>query len=784
MAAGNALDMRLAVLAFAAGVLVLQFAPELPAAIAFASAATAGGIVAALSGRRRPRLLVAAAALLGFAWSGWLAQSRLADALPAANEGRDIGIVGVVASLPQRFERGLRFDFAVEQAEASVPSRLSLAWYRGWRAQEDDDFHVLPELRAGERWALTVRLKRPHGNLNPDGFDQEAWLFERNIRATGYVRTAETNRKLDDLVAGPAYWVDRARQAVRERFQRALGDAPYTGVLVALAIGDQRAIDPELWQVFARTGVTHLLSISGLHVTMIAGLAAWLAGWGWRRSSRLMLRLPAQKAAAAAGFLAALVYCLLAGFAVPAQRTLYMLAVVAVALWTGRTMVVSRVLALALLLVLVIDPWAVLAAGFWLSFGAVGLLFYIGSGRLRTGHWLATWGRAQWAVTVGMIPALLALFQQFSLVSPLANAVAIPVISLLVTPLTLLGALPLAEPLLWLAHGLMAVLMRLIEWLAASDWAVWQQQKPPNWAVALGVAGVVWFLLPRGFPARWVGVVALLPLALVPASRPLNGEALVRVLDVGQGLAVHVQTAGHDLLYDAGPAFSADANSGNRIIVPYLRAAGVRRLDMMVVSHQDKDHEGGAEAVLESIPTSLLLTSVSAEHPLSALPVAHRQCADGEAWEWDGVRFEVLHPIEADYAAARKSNDVSCVLKVSAAGAAALLTGDIGARAEGELLARHGTNVAAEVLLPPHHGSRSSSTPEFVAGVSPRLTLVSAGYRNRFGHPATEIVDRYAAAGSEIHRTDREGALTVRLDGHDVAVTSERLERRRYWHGR
>ncbi len=775
--------MRLAILAFAAGILALQFQPELPGAVLLAGAGVLGAAFFA-GAWRRPLLAIPGAALIGFCWAGGWATHRLADELPSANEGRDVEIVGVVAGLPQRFENGVRFDFDVEHSSLVVPSRISLAWYRGWRPQDDDEFHFLPAIRAGERWRLTVRLKRPHGNMNPHGFDWEAWLFERGIRATGYVRKADGNQRLAGLVATPGYLIERWRQNVRGHFQSALGDAPYAGVLTALAIGDQRAIEPELWRMFARTGVTHLLSVSGLHVTMIAGLAAWLAGLAWRRSSWLMLRLPAQKAAAAAGFLAALIYCLLAGFAVPAQRTLYMLAVVALALWSGRTTAVSRVLALALLLVLLLDPWAVLAAGFWLSFGAVGLLFYVGAGRLGEGHWLAHWGRAQWAVTIGMVPALLALFQQFSLVSPIANAIAIPVVSLLVTPLALIGSLPLGEPVLWLAHWLTEWLMRLLHWLSSSGWAVWQQQAPPAWAVALGLAGVGWLLLPRGFPARWVGAVALVPLVTMPVERPAPGELVVRMLDVGQGLAVHVQTAGHDLLYDTGPAFSADADSGNRIIVPFLRAIGVRRLDALVVSHQDKDHEGGAGAVLDAVPTGLLLSSVPRTHPLAATPLPHRRCADGEAWEWDGVRFEMLHPVEADYASARKSNALSCVLKVSAPGGALLLTGDIEAKEEAALLGRHGDWLAADVLLPPHHGSRSSSSAEFLAGVSPRLTLVSAGYRNRFGHPAPEVVERLQKSGVAIRRTDAEGALTLRFGRDDISVTAERRERRRYWHGR
>jgi competence protein ComEC len=340
-------------------------------------------------------------------------------------------------------------------------------------------------LHAGERWRFTVRLKRPHGNVNPHGFDYEGWLFERGIGATGYVRPHSATR-LDTAVWRPAYAVEMLREKIRERFQAVLPDTPdvpeqtnSAGILIALAIGDQQAIAPALWQQFAKTGITHLMSISGLHVTMFAGLFYFLAGRLWRRSSILPLYFPAQKAAAIAGFMAAFAYSLLAGFAVPAQRTLYMLGVVALARLLNREVAASRVLALALLVVLMLDPWAVLAAGFWLSFGAVALLFYIVSGRLGAAHWLAEWGRTQWAITLGMLPALLALFQQFSLVSPLANAVAIPLVSFVITPLALAGALPFFDPLLWLANFITAGLMHFIDWLAALPLATWQQAAPP-----------------------------------------------------------------------------------------------------------------------------------------------------------------------------------------------------------------------------------------------------------------------------------------------------------------
>ncbi|MCK9381797.1 MAG: DNA internalization-related competence protein ComEC/Rec2 [Sulfuritalea sp.] len=524
------------------------------------------------------------------------------------------------------------------------------------------------------------------------------------------------------------------------------------------------------------------MSISGLHITMFAGLAYALINWLWRRSAKLPLRLPAQHAAAAGGFLAAFLYCLLAGFAVPAQRTLYMLGVVAAARLWGREVAASRVLLLALLLVLLLDSWAVLAAGFWLSFGAVALLFHIGSGRLGPAHWLIEWGRAQWAVTLGMLPALLALFQQFSLVSPLANAVAIPVVSLVITPLVLAGALPFLDPLLLLAHLLTTWLMAFIDWLAGLPLAMWQQAAPPPWAVLLALAGGVWLLLPRGFPARWLGLLAFLPLLTVVPPRPAPGEAEVTVLDVGQGLAIHVQTATHDLLFDAGPAFSADADSGNRIIAPYLRAMGVRRLDLLVISHADKDHEGGAASVLAALPVTILKSSLPFEHVLSAQPVPQEPCHDGDGWNWDGVRFAMLHPGAEPLS--RKTNDVSCVLRVTAGGRSLLLTSDIEAVSETALLERHSAGLRSAAMTVPHHGSRTSSTPEFIAAVAARDVIFPVGYRNHYGHPKQDVVARYVQSGARMHRTDFDGAVAVGLGSGGIVFRHEREERRRYWHAR
>jgi len=724
--------------------------------------------------------------LLGFAWAGLCAQQRLADALAPELEGQDVALVGVVAAMPQHFENGWRFPFHVEQGPVGVPRLISLAWYQSLQLDDEGQPTPQPEIHAAERWRFTVRLKRPHGNVNPHGFDYEAWLLEQGIRATGYVRPRAGYQRLTAFVATPLNGMERLREHVRQRFETVLGDDPATGILVALAVGDQRGIPQAQWQDFARTGLTHLFSVSGLHITLVSGLIYGLTALLWRRSPRLTQRIPAPQAAALAGLLTAWGYALLAGFAVPAQRTFYMLAVVAAALMARRTLASHQVLALALGVVLVLDPWAVLAAGFWLSFAAVALLFYIGSARVGQerglGGFLAGWGRAQWAMTAGMVPLLLALFQQFSLASPLANGFAIPLVSFVITPLALLAMVPgfgfLLPPAAWLTDGL----LQACHWLALAPWAVWQQGAPPSWALVFALPGVVWLLAPRGFPARWVGAVLCLPLFLVPPQRPGADEAKVVLLDVGQGLAVHVQTAHHDLLFDTGPLFSLEANSGNRIIVPYLRAAGVGHLHGLVVSHADKDHSGGEASVVEMLPTDWMLHALPSHHELLSLPVTHRPCVDGQQWEWDGVRFAVLHPLPERHAApTRKSNDMSCVLKVETAGASVLIAADIEARSEGELLQRHRAELPADVLVVPHHGSRTSSSPDFVAAVQPRLALFAVGYRNRFGHPKEEVVARYDQ--SVLGRSDDHGALTVSLEEGGLKWFSERERQPRYWHG-
>jgi competence protein ComEC len=762
--------MTLAALAFAAGAALLQMQARLPSLYWVAILAPL-----AFLAWRRPALTVVFTFAFGFLWAAGWAHWRMADRLAPQLEGRDIAVVGVVASLPAISERAQRFEFEVESAPGGekLPGKLLVSWYRG-SAWEEAPAVLASAIHPGERWLLTLRLRRPHGLVNPHGFDYEAWLLERGVGATGYVRARGEQRKLGQRNS-PLDRIEQAREVVRDRFLATLGPTPAAGILAALAVGDQRAISSEEWRLFNRTGVTHLMSISGLHVTLVSGLVAWLVALGWRRVPALVLRLPARKAAAVAAIVAALGYTLIAGFGVPAQRTFWMVTIVAVALWSGQIASPGRTLTLALAVIVFFDPWAMLAPGLWLSFGAVLLIFYGSVGWSAPGSGVAQWGRVQWAITVGLAPAALLLFGQVSVAGPIANAVAIPVVSVVVTPLALLAAILPLDFLLHFSAWLVEWLLQFLEWCATLPGAQWQQHVPPLGAVLVALAGAGWLLAPRGVPWRAGGLALMAPAFCLSPVAPRPGEVWITALDVGQGLAVLARTRTRTLLYDAGPAWAADADSGSRVVVPAMRGAGLERLDLLVLSHEDSDHIGGALSVLESLEVEGVASSLSTGHPLRGLIAAPRRCAAGEAWEWDGVRFEFLTPA---WSGVVKRNDLSCVLRIAAAGGAMLLTGDIERTAEKALLS---SAVRSDVLLVPHHGSRTSSTPEFIAAVAPRWAVVAAGYRNRFGHPNGEVLERYRSAGAQIARTDLQGSISIRLTADGVGVESERTRRGRYW---
>ncbi len=720
---------------------------------------------------------------------------------------------------------------------------------------------------------MPVRLKVPRGFANWHGFDVELMALVRGIRATGYVRAAYGGGRAlkangaRRLQPGPmpGYRFAAWRERLRDDFRIALGpSARYAGVLMALALGERGDIADDDWQVFADTGVSHLLAISGLHVSLVAGMFAALVGMIWRRvcGRRFSLPLwwPAPKAAAVAGLLAAVAYGAVAGWGVPVRRAVGMVAIVVLALLTGRFAAPSYALTLALAVIVTLDPWAVVTPGLWLSFGAVAALVMAArrrepwriarrrdgrgaagtndvshasdvlrapgaaglvraSERAQKGRdvpesepragvfarWRAVlltrlWqsARAQYAVTIGLVPLTLAWFGAVPLLGPLANAVAIPVMTLIVTPLALVSLLlpaTLAHWALALAHVVVVWLADWLGTLAALPWAVWRAAVAPPWAQVAAVGGVILCLMPlpagvRGAKARLVGIrfagfALMSPAWLASSHRPGADEFRVTMLDIGQGNAVLVETATRTLLFDAGPPLGR-SDAGRRVIVPYLRAHGIARIDRFVVSHAHDDHFGGALSVLRAYPDAQVFSSLPATHRVRRAAAAHRTCLAGQQWTWDGVTFRFLHP---DTAALRDGwggrvgpNGVSCVLRISTARHSALLAADAEAPQERAMLARFGPGLRSNILLVPHHGSLTSSTSAFVEAVSPDHVVFQTGYRNRFGHPRPAVVARYRAADAWIWQTVGHGGVRFSITRNGIEARAYREERRRYWH--
>lgn len=746
-------------LAFTAGVLAPQQLVSLPA---WPWIALAWLAFALLVWRRA---LVAAAFVLGVAWALSSAAWRLQERLPTQLDGQDATYRGSIVSLPQRFSHGWRFDFAPE-SPTSLPSLLRLSWYDSQ-----------PSPRAGERWRLTLRLKSPHGAFNPGGFDYERWLFVRGIGATGYVRTSPDNARLaGGSVFNPEVW----RQHLAERVDAVLVGRRFAGMVRALVMGDESGIAQSQWQVLRATGTAHLVAISGSHIGLVAGLVFLAVR---KVTARLgVQRWPPPSLAAMVALLAALGYTALADFAIPARRALIMAAVVLGAVLWRRHVRTSNVFALALFLVLLHDPLAVLAPGFWLSFVAVALILLVAAGRLSSATGFHSFLRANWAISVGLAPLLVLLFQQAPWVSPLANLFAIPVMGMLAVPLALVGALALdlgLDPYGWLLQGTEQLLQWCwppLQWLADWPQTQWQRPAPPAWTLILAALAGLIALLPRGLPGRWLALPLLLPALTWQPPQVGQGGFRLSLLDVGQGLAVVVRTAGHTLVFDAGPRFSEGEDTGRSVVEPFLRASVGSAIDTLVVSHGDNDHIGGAFYLLSKLSVTQLYTSAP-ERLIQHNPIS---CQAGQNWHWDGVDFRMLSPWDATGSA----NNRSCVLKVTSVYGSALLTGDIERETEARLVQSYGTQLASEVLVVPHHGSRTSSSEIFLAAVAPRRALFPVGYRNRFHFPRPEVLARYRRLSIATEETGLAGALMLDFGPGGTTLERYRDSAGRYWNWR
>jgi len=770
--------MRLATLAFLLGILGCQsfsHLPHLPWLCLF--------IAVLLSAWIWPQLRLVFFVLLGFLWMGWRASLILAHSLPPSLEGQEVIVTGTIIGLPQHIIRqqkpyAWRFEFApteliVQNQSQPLPGILRLYWYQ-----------PTATLQPQQQWRFRVRLKRIHGLMNPGGFDYAGWLFQQRIRATGYVRSVVTQFPQPGFLAS----IDGLRFHLAQRLTATLTEPTTTALIQALALGDRSQLSTQQWRVLQRTGTAHLLAISGLHVGLVAALAFALAQWLWRLLPPLTLWLPAPQCAAGVCLCVACGYALLAGFSVPTQRALIMLAVVMLTLLWPRHVAISTILALALLFVLVLDPLATLNVGFWLSFTAVAFIVWVMTGRRKPllsplARWGLNFWRVQWTVTLGLLPLLLAFFGLIPLTAWLANLIAIPWISLVVVPLTLLGTVLImfwsqgASLFLHSAATVLEALWVPLEYLANLEAGVWQPFTPPLWTILVAAMGLLILLLPRGLPGRWLGLLGLLPMIWLTRPQPQNAAVWLTVLEVGQGLAAVIQTEKHVLVYDTGPKFSEDFDMGKITLLPFLKYQGINKIDTLLISHGDNDHSGGAQSVLQQLPVTRIITSAPEQF---TQPRVHT-CQAGQQWRWDGVEFQILHPPRPF--TVKKENNLSCVLKIHSPYGSILLPGDIERVVESYLLRHQAEHLTADILIMPHHGSKTSSSRAFIQAVNPKIALASIGYRNRFSFPHPQVIQRYREQGVLIWDTVNSGAIRIQLSANSTLKPQlARQQLRHFWH--
>ncbi|MBS0556485.1 MAG: DNA internalization-related competence protein ComEC/Rec2 [Proteobacteria bacterium] len=755
-----------------AGALAVQTLSALPAQwidalVALSGIALAVGI---------PRLRWFGFFLLAAAWTMWRADIALSQRLPQALEGADILVSGSVQGLPRAQDDATRFEFDVASAtHAGTPiafsGRVRVAWY-------DTKSDSAPIIAPCSQWTLRLRLKRPRGTVNPGGFDFERYALEAGIVATGYVREDAANAQTGSAVL----CVDRWRARILDGISATLGaDSASAHLLRALAFGDQRAMDEHEWAIARATGIPHLIAISGLHIALFASFGVLLVRLGWKLAPRLTLRWPAPLIEAVASLAFAVAYAAIAGLGLPTRRALVMIAALLLANLARRARAPVQGLALAVVALLAWNPVCVLSAGFWLSFvGVAWLMFCLGGAEDRK-RWLRELVTAQGVASLGLLPLGIWFFGQSSLVGPLANLIAVPWICFFVLPLTVVAALlilvfpALGTPLLQLAGWAMQGLWWVLEKMAAWPGALWFFPEPTVWALILAMLGALWLLLPRGVPARALGLFLFLPLLWPARSTLADGEFDATLLDVGQGLSFVVRTRDHALVYDAGAKFESGFDLGEATVVPALHALGIEHVDRLIISHGDNDHAGGAAAVAAAWPG----IAVESGEP-DRLEIPATQCLAGEAWIWNGVAFRIVHPHEPLSAV---DNDRCCVLEVRSGASALALTGDITRAVEPEVAAALSPTAPHLVLQVPHHGSKTSSSVEFLETTRPELGLISAGYRNRFNHPNPDVVARYRADRIELFNSAQTGFVATRF-GADAAprvVARGRIDRHPYW---
>ncbi|MEX2497226.1 MAG: DNA internalization-related competence protein ComEC/Rec2 [Woeseia sp.] len=721
--------------------------------------------------------------LAGFALLGlllvWIAsRGMLADRLSPELQGQTLAATVRIADFP-RSRSGIVHFVAEPANNPALPARIRLSWY---------DAPEMPQL--GETWRLQVKLKRPRGLANPGGFDYELWLARQRIGATGYVVNSSANGRVEGIAADTLKDTRAAlRKRLADRITALVGDNDAQAVLLAIAVGARHRISQVQWQRYAVSGTSHLMAISGLHIGLAAA-GAWflfralLSPFCHRANSRI-LAIPGAMAVA-------LLYTEISGFAVPARRAMLMALLVSGAVLFRRQLAPDRIIAVSCLAVFCTDPLAIHAPGFKLSFGAVGILLWRARQRRLLRGTESAFARLvlaardlfalQFVLLFGLFPLTALIFGRVSWLAPAINLLVLPLFNVLTVPSVLLG-LVLDGPLAFAGDLLIRFAWQSVQWILrivepASDWPPATQYTAALTGLMLPVVllSAVWALAPPGFPGRRLAWVAAVSALLYKTPHPPPGCVELAVLEVGQGLATVLRSAGRVVVIDTGPSFRGGSDSGERVLVPWLRSAGIRRVDLLLVSHSDDDHAGGTASLLEAYE----VTQISVGEKLEWIARPQLQCRSGQAWLWNGVRFSFIHPGRYPL---QSNNNASCVLEVTIGAHSILFTGDIESPVENHLV-RSGVLSPVDIAVVPHHGSRTSSRPAFVDALRPAVAIVSAGYGNRWGFPKEDVVARWQEAGARVMNTATSGAIHYRVcaDSGIHLVSEHRRQQKRYWH--
>lgn len=714
-------------------------------------------------------------------------------------ESQSLTVKGRVVSIPNNINKKQSLLFfitarkridneAKEYWDTSFQGKVKLNWYR-----------TKEIMLINQTWQLVIRLKKPSGLLN-GGFDYEKWLYQKRILATGYIREGVKISITDTTFTPHLFFmktIHQWRQLIADQIDHSLSDYRYKGLIKALTIGVRADIDTTQWQQFMKTGTNHLIAISGLHISLMSGLIWILVNYLWRSCSFLNLMYPALYVASLCALLTAIIYASLAGFALPAQRALMMLTVVFIATMLKREFLSSYIFLIALLSVILFDPLSTLSAGFWLSFSAVGIIFFTLSLRLsyKNSRMEKFWQliKLQSVIFIGLLAPLMILFQQFSIISPVANIIAVPLMSVIVVPLSLLGLLILLlyEPLGILIFNALAwpidALFWFLDQLIKGSVSVIYLPQPTLIAGILLIIGCIWLLLPKGWSGRWLGLLLLFPTLATETDHIPQGQIKMTMFDVGQGLSMLISTQNHHLLYDVGEKYSESFNMADVVIIPYLKRHNIKALDTLIISHSDRDHAGSFQELVQQVTVHQVLSGepdpliarLNMQSPSKIISI--EQCQQGQQWQWDGVIFTVLSP--KNKTTKIKNNNQSCVIHIrSATNHTYLLTGDIEKPIEKQLLIDY-PKLKADVLQVPHHGSKTSSSNVFLQQLDPQIALFSFGYKNRFRHPAEKIVQNYKNLSINCYNTNN-GSITVDYNdiNHSLSVIEYRADKTMLWH--